>query len=273
MLARPAGTELAEEPLMRETARATLLLALSLLARNARAENPVVRFTTPIGSFDVELCQAVSAVCTHGAPNTVANFLSYLDEGAYQGSVIHRSVFNFVLQGGSFARNDVDDVIRSIPTHAPVASEFLGQSNVSGTLSVPLQTDPPTSTNPCDTAENSGTSGFFINVVDNAGLDCGLFTVFGRVSGEGMATVIAGLHALHRWNLNSAALDPIFDPDSREFAFTTTPMLVTFTGNISDVLPHFVTANITRVPEPTATAAALAAFASLAALAHRRRTA
>jgi len=255
------------------TARATLLLALSLLASNARAENPVVRFTTPIGSFDVELCQAVSTVCTHGAPNTVANFLSYVDDGAYEGSVIHRSIFNFVLQGGSFARNDVDGVIRSIPTREPVASEFLGQSNVSGTLSVPLQSDPPNSQNPCDTAENSGTSGFFINVGNNTGLDCGLFTVFGRVIGDGMATVVAQLNLLQRWNLNSPGLDPIFDPDSLEFAFTTAPMLATFTGDISDVLPHFVTANITRVPEPAETAAALAAFASLAALAHRRRTA
>lgn len=236
----------------------------------AHADNPVVRFTTPLGSFDVELCQAVSTVCTHGAPNTVANFLSYVDEGAYEGSVIHRSVFNFVLQGGSFARNDVDQVIRSIPVHAPVASEFLGQSNVSGTLSVPLQADPPGSSNPCDTAENSGTSGFFINVGDNAGLDCGLFTVFGRVIGNGMATVVPALHGLLVWNLNSALLDPIFDPDSLEFAFSTTPMLDTFTGSISDVLPHFVTTNIARVPEPGAAFQAIAAGLALAVVSARR---
>lgn len=266
----PAVAEAPEEPVLNQTARSILLLALSLLASNARAENPVVRFTTAVGSFDVELCQTVSTVCTHGAPNTVANFLSYVDEGAYEGSVIHRSIFNFVLQGGSFARNDVDNVIRSIPTRAPVASEFLGQSNVSGTLSVPLQADPPGSANPCDTAENSGTSGFFINVGNNTGLDCGLFTVFGRVIGDGMATVVAELHGLQRWNLNSPALDSIFDPDSLEFAFTTAPMLDTFTGSLSDVLPHFVTTNITRVPEPDAALQAIAACIVLAVVSARR---
>jgi len=245
-----------------------LLAVLSTGA--AHADNPVVRFTTPIGSFDVELCQAVSAVCTHGAPNTVANFLSYVDEGAYEGSVIHRSILNFVLQGGSFARNDVDQVIRSIPVHAPVANEFLGQSNVSGTLSVPLQADPPGSANPCDTAENSGTSGFFINVGNNAALDCGLFTVFGRVIGDGMATVVAELHGLQRWTLNSPLLDPIFDPDSLEFAFTTVPMLDTFIGNTSDVLPHFVTTNIARVPEPAAVLQAIAVCIALAVVSARR---
>jgi peptidyl-prolyl cis-trans isomerase A (cyclophilin A) len=254
----------------RVAAPLTSCLLAVLSSGAAHADNPIVRFTTPLGSFDVELCQAVSTVCTHGAPNTVANFLSYVDEGAYEGSVIHRSISNFVLQGGSFARNDVDGVIRSIPVRAPVASEFLGQSNVSGTLSVPLQADPPGSSNPCDTAEDSGTSGFFINVGNNAGLDCGLFTVFGRVIGDGMATVVAELHDLQRWNLNSAALDPIFDPDGLESAFTTTPMLDTFTVSSPDVLPHFVTTNITRVPEPAAAFQAIAAGIALAVVSSRR---
>jgi cyclophilin family peptidyl-prolyl cis-trans isomerase len=270
MLARPAGTEAPEEPDLRLIARPALLLVLVLsCATVARADNPIVRFTTPIGSFDVELCEAVSTICTHGAPNTVANFLSYVDEGAYEGSVIHRSVFNFVLQGGSFYRNDADDVIRSIPPHEAVASEFLGQSNVSGTLSVPLQSDPGSSS-PCDTVEDSGTSGFFINVGNNVGLDCGLFTVFGRVTGDGMSTIVAQLHALQRWNLNSAQLNPFFDPDGLQGAFTTAPMLDTFTGSVTDVLPHFVTTNIARVPEPGAVLASAVAIAALAVLTRGR---
>jgi len=52
---------------MRPITRPALLLALSLLASPARAENPVVRFTTILGSYDVELCQEVSTLCTGAA--------------------------------------------------------------------------------------------------------------------------------------------------------------------------------------------------------------
>ena len=67
MLARPAGNEVPEKAAMRPITRPALLLALSLLASPARAENPVVRFMTILGSYDVELCQEVSTLCTGAA--------------------------------------------------------------------------------------------------------------------------------------------------------------------------------------------------------------
>src|SRR5690606_18903717 len=95
-----------------------LLLAaflLSFAAHPVHAANPVVRFTTPKGSFDVELCNEPSAVCEAGVPSSVANFLGYVDRGDYAGSVIHRvaTMENSgvdVIQGGGF-RRDASGVI------------------------------------------------------------------------------------------------------------------------------------------------------------------
>ena len=81
-----------------------LLLAalLSFATQPARADNPVVRFTTPLGSFDVELCAELSAACPGVAPNTVANLLRYVDEDRYPDTTfIHRSATDpAVIQGG-----------------------------------------------------------------------------------------------------------------------------------------------------------------------------
>ncbi len=121
----------------------------------------LVEFDTSVGSIVVQLSDQAT-------PATVANFLSYVNQGLYNHTIIHRSVSNFVVQGGGYAADGVH-----IPTAPPVINEP-GASNVQGTIAMAkLGGDP-----------NSATSEWFFNVANNASnLDNqnGGFTVFGRV--------------------------------------------------------------------------------------------
>ena len=147
---------------------------------------PFVRFTTTRGNVDVQLRPDV-------APQTVANFLNYVNRGAYDGSFLHRSVPGFVLQGGGF--RFVDDNVETIATDPPVINEF-NLSNVRGTLAMAkLGNDP-----------DSATSQWFFNESDGnaANLDAqnGGFTVFGSVLTNGLNTVDA-IAALPTVNVGS----------------------------------------------------------------------
>jgi len=168
---------------MHPTARGRLALSTVLIVLMALAVAPasgaedrttVVRFDTPLGSFEVELFPDV-------APITVANFLRYVSDGDYANSFVHRSVAGFVIQGGGFAYENGAPV--AIPTNPPITNEF-GLSNVRGTIAMAKQAGNP----------NSATSQWFINLADNsAALDTqnGGYTVFGRVVGNGMTVVDA----------------------------------------------------------------------------------
>lgn len=118
------------------------------------------------------------------APNTVANFLSYIEDDAYNQTVIHRSVSDFVIQGGGFT---FTDELVPITTKPAVVNEPV-LSNVKGTIAMAkLAND-----------ENSATSQWFFNMVDNSeALDTqnGGFTVFGQITTQSQATLdnIAGL--------------------------------------------------------------------------------
>ncbi|KPV93192.1 Peptidyl-prolyl cis-trans isomerase cyp18 [Pseudoalteromonas sp. P1-30] len=118
------------------------------------------------------------------APNTVANFLSYIEDDAYNQTVIHRSVSDFVIQGGGFT---FTDELVPITTKPAVVNEPV-LSNVKGTIAMAkLAND-----------ENSATSQWFFNMVDNSeALDAqnGGFTVFGQITAQSQATLdnIAGL--------------------------------------------------------------------------------
>ncbi len=121
----------------------------------------LVEFDTSGGSLDVELSDAAT-------PITVANFLSYVNQGLYNGTIIHRSVSDFIVQGGGYTTDGTP-----IPTAAPIMNEF-GQSNVQGTIAMAKVGDDP----------NSATSQWFFNVANNSqNLDNqnGGFTVFGKV--------------------------------------------------------------------------------------------
>lgn len=130
----------------------------------------MVRFETTKGAFTVELFEKE-------APETVANFLKYVDESFFDGTIFHRVIPGFMIQGGGFTAD-----MSQKKTHAPIRNEAAnGLKNGRGTLSMARTND-----------INSATSQFFVNLVDNAFLDHkpGSFgyAVFGRVT-EGMEVI------------------------------------------------------------------------------------
>lgn len=153
-------------------------LAMSL-PLTAAAQTQVL-VDTPLGNFVVELYDDV-------APNTVANFLQYIEDGDFVNSFVHRSVPDFVIQGGAFTFGEAGAA--NVLTDDPIANEFQ-RPNVRGTIAMALQQDQP----------DSARSSWFINLIDNSdGLDPQSFTVFGEVIGEGMEVVDA-IAQLQRWN-------------------------------------------------------------------------
>ena len=169
--------------------RAVLTLLASVTAAPVLATHVVIQ--TPLGEVGVELFDAAT-------PATVANFLAYLNNGAYTNSFIHRSVPGFIVQGGGFTFSDGATVV--IPTLPPVINEP-GISNVRGTIAMAKVGGNP----------NSATSQWFINLGDNAAnLDNqnGGFTVFGQVVGQGMEVVNA-IAALPVWNAGGAPFNEL----------------------------------------------------------------
>jgi len=138
----------------------------------AQSANPTVVFSTSHGDLTIELF-------AQEAPVTVENFLAYVDAGHYDGTVFHRVIPGFMIQGGG-----MDADLRPKPTRQPIKNEAdNGLRNQKGTLAMARTSD-----------VNSATSQFFINVADNKFLDHGTrdfgYAVFGRVSG-GMDVVDA----------------------------------------------------------------------------------
>jgi len=151
------------------------LFFYALLTFMVNAENPKVILTTNYGNITIELN-------AEKAPDTVKNFLKYVDSKYYDGTIFHRVINNFMIQGGGFADGDPP---AQKPTNSPIKNEGKksGLSNTRGTISMARTNDP-----------NSATSQFFINVIDNSkSLDPGGFSpdgyaVFGKVV-EGMEFV------------------------------------------------------------------------------------
>jgi len=154
----------------------------------------VVKFETnaPVGSasglstndFYVELYDKAGAAGTL-TPTTVSNFLSYADDGSYDNTIIHRSVSDFVVQGGGFtapsvAADQPDSDPVTIPTKGTSTNEP-GNSNLRGTIAMAKLGGQP----------NSATSQWFVNLSDNTFLDSdnGGYAVFGEVLGDGMTVV------------------------------------------------------------------------------------
>jgi cyclophilin family peptidyl-prolyl cis-trans isomerase len=149
------------------------VIACLLVAGCAPGEtkmNNQVEIVTNKGTIVVELNP-------EAAPNTVANFYSYIDASFYDGTIFHRVMPGFMIQGGGFTVDGTEKETRD-----PIAIESdNGLKNVKGSIAMARTMDP-----------NSATSQFFINTVDNAFLDRGFrdegYTVFGRVV-EGMDVV------------------------------------------------------------------------------------
>lgn len=156
-------------------------LALAAAATPARAQiggctpnfsgSIVYVIETPLGDIPVELYPNM-------APQTVANFSAYADGGDWDGSLVHRSVPGFVIQGGGY--REVGGAYAAIPTDPPVVNEPC-LSNTSGTIAMARIGGQP----------NSATSQWFVNLANNTFLDSvdGGFTAFGRVIGAGMDVV------------------------------------------------------------------------------------
>lgn len=142
--------------LMAMTRRATLAtLALGLAASSALAQDtPKVKFATSAGDFVVELYP-------DKAPKTVENFLQYVKDKHYDGTIFHRVIDNFMVQGGGYNAAYVEKKTRPpVPHEGREALAKGGPRNVVGTLAMARTNDP-----------NSASSQFFINVKDNAFLD------------------------------------------------------------------------------------------------------
>jgi peptidyl-prolyl cis-trans isomerase A (cyclophilin A) len=172
--------------------RIPLLAALvTTLLVSSLASATIVRFETAMGSFDVNLYD-------RGTPATVANFLAYVNSGAYRNTIVHRSVQGFVVQGGGFTYQGTP-ALGNVTQNAAVTNEPV-YSNVRGTIAMAKLGNSP----------NSATNQWFINVGNNsANLDTqnGGFTAFGQVIGNGMA-VIDAINLLTNFQI-SAAIDSI----------------------------------------------------------------
>ena len=174
-----------------QRALATLLLAVlasAALAGPAWAQK--VRLSTSSGDVVVELDAAK-------APKSVQNFVAYVRAGHYDGTIFHRVIDGFMIQGGGFTPD-----MSQKPTRAPIPLEAgNGLSNLRGTLAMARTGEP-----------NSATSQFFINVVDNPRLDTygGGYAVFGRVT-AGMEVVdkIRGVPVGNRAGHQNVPLEPV----------------------------------------------------------------
>jgi peptidyl-prolyl cis-trans isomerase A (cyclophilin A) len=152
---------------------ALLVLAGLLVYAAAPAADPApqVRVTTNMGAFVIELIP-------DRAPLTVANFVRYVKEGYYSGTLIHRVVANFVIQGGGHSASD----LKLKPVHEAVNNESgNGLQNKRGMVGLAR-----------GESAHSGNAQFYVNLVDNPDLDplptrWG-YTVFGRVV-QGMDVV------------------------------------------------------------------------------------
>ncbi len=139
---------------------------------DAVGERPRVALDTSEGTIVLELHP-------DKAPKTVENFLTYVRDGFYDGTIFHRVISGFMVQGGGFTPG-----LEKKDTRAPIENEAAtGLSNERGTIAMARTSDP-----------NSATAQFFINTVDNANLDHGPgnpgYAAFGRVV-EGMDVVDA----------------------------------------------------------------------------------
>lgn len=149
--------------------RCLLLVAGLLASACAQAADPIVNLKTNVGTISLELFPAK-------APQTVANFLSYVKSGQYNHTVFHRVISGFMIQGGGFVQKGNQFIEK--PTRAPIPNEANnGLKNDKYTVAMARTMDP-----------NSATAQFFINVADNKFLNYTAptlqgwgYAVFGRV--------------------------------------------------------------------------------------------
>ena len=155
--------------------KSLLSVFILMLSLSALAKNPQVVIETSMGTIEVELNE-------EKAPATVKNFLSYVDDKFYDGTIFHRVINNFMIQGGG-----LDEKMKEKKTKAPIKNEAAnGLKNDTGSIAMARTSDP-----------HSATAQFFINVNENTFLDhqntssSGYgYAVFGKVTN--------GMHVVNR---------------------------------------------------------------------------
>jgi len=165
--------------------------------------NPVVLMETSMGNIKIELYPDKS-------PKTVENFLKYVADGFFDGTIFHRVMKNFMIQGGGFT----EEMQQKVPTYDPIPLEAQnGLKNVRGAISMARTSNP-----------NSATSQFFINHKDNPSLDYPKpdghgYAVFGRVL-EGMDTVdkIANTETTSRPPHANVPVEPVLIKSVKEIS-------------------------------------------------------
>jgi cyclophilin family peptidyl-prolyl cis-trans isomerase len=154
--------------------------------------NPKVILNTTLGALTVELL-------ADQAPITVQNFLGYVDAGFFEGTIFHRVIPGFMVQGGGFTAD-----MRQKPTRASIKNEAdNGVKNTRGTLAMARTSD-----------INSATAQFFVNLVDNGFLDHGGrdfgYAVFGRVTaGMDVVDAIAKVKTGRKGSHGDVPLEPV----------------------------------------------------------------
>ncbi|MGD0382826.1 MAG: autotransporter-associated beta strand repeat-containing protein, partial [Thermoguttaceae bacterium] len=214
------------------------ILALGMTVCAAQAETVVQVnlngyvtgiFGDQVNSYQIQLFD-------NETPITVANYLKYVNNNAYDNTIIHRSISDFVIQGGGFKlqtnSNNVVTAVNPIQTYSAIQNEA-GISNSRGTIAMALPSYADGSP-----ALNSATSQWYINLGDNSGLDSGNesggYTVFGQVAGEGM-TLVDGVAALTTYNLNNLYSGS---------AFSDVPLASTATSTKASVFVTVVSMNV-----------------------------
>lgn len=181
---------------------------------NAIVQMQMAWGTANKGTVNIQMAPA-------SAPNTVTNFLNYVNAGTYTNTVVHRSIVGTppagfsIIQGGEFQW----PAFGTVATNAPINMEF-SLANTRGTIAMARTS-----------ALNSATSGWFFNVIDNTGVfnSGNQYAAFGTVIGSGM-TVVDAVNAL-----------PTYNATSLNAAFTNYPL----SGYTSP--PGYVNANAVRV--------------------------
>lgn len=171
----------------------TLIIGVFATSAVAAGKNPKVLMETSLGKVQLELYP-------EKAPLTVKNFLSYVTEDFYRGTSFHRVIPGFMIQGGGFTAE-----LKQKPTKMPIPNEAAnGLKNERGTIAMARTSNP-----------DSATAQFFINLVDNAGLnrpqpDGHGYAVFGRVI-KGMDVVdrIAGVKTGVRQGMRDVPLETV----------------------------------------------------------------
>ena len=161
----------------------------------------MLRFETTLGNFTIEFFEKE-------APLTVVNFLKYVDEGFFDGTIFHRIVPGFVIQGGGFTED-----MSQKKTAPPIKNEAdNGLKNARGTLSMARTND-----------VNSATSQFFVNLKDNDFLDHQRgnfgYAVFAKVT-DGMDVIdkIAAVETGRRKGFDDVPVEPVIMTSVRRIA-------------------------------------------------------